>query len=296
MKEEQQLKDIVKERYAKIAEQGKEENASSCCGATTPTNKVYNIMMDDYSQTEGYVADADLGLGCGLPTEFARIEKGDTVIDLGSGAGNDCFVARHETGAEGKVIGIDFTPVMIKKARANAEKLGLNNVEFREGDIDAMPLNNDVADVVVSNCVLNLVPNKQKVIAEIYRVLKPGGHFSISDIVLVGELPDALQQDAEMYAGCVAGAIQRAEYLDLITDMGFENITVQKEKPIVIPNDILSKYLSAEEVDAFNNGHTGIFSITVYAEKPGTKTAKPKLALSDIEQNASCCTPKSGCC
>ena len=296
MKNEEQLKNIVKERYAKIAEQGKTENASSCCGATTPTNKVYNIMMDDYSQTEGYVEDADLGLGCGLPTEFAKIQKGDTVIDLGSGAGNDCFVARHETGAEGKVIGIDFTPIMIQKARTNAEKLGLNNVEFREGDIDAMPVNNDVADVVVSNCVLNLVPNKQKVIAEIHRVLKPGGHFSISDIVLVGQLPDALKQDAEMYAGCVAGAIQRTEYLQLITDTGFDHITVQKEKPIVIPDDILRKYLSAQEVAAFNNGDTGIFSITVYAEKPGTKTVKPKLALSDIEQNASCCTPKSGCC
>ena len=213
MKTEQELKNIVKSRYAKIAEQGKTENASSCCGATTPSNKVYNIMMDDYSETEGYIADADLGLGCGLPTHFAHINKGDTVIDLGSGAGNDCFVARHETGAEGKVIGIDFTPIMIEKARINAEKLGYNNVEFREGDIDNMPVSNDVADVIVSNCVLNLVPDKQKVIKEIYRVLKPGGHFSISDIVLVGNLPDALKEDAEMYAGCVSGAIQKQEYL-----------------------------------------------------------------------------------
>jgi SAM-dependent methyltransferase len=296
MKNEEQLKNIVKERYAKIAEQGKTQNASSCCGATTPTNKVYNIMMDDYSQTEGYVEDADLGLGCGLPTQFAKIRKGDTVIDLGSGAGNDCFVARHETGAEGKVIGIDFTPIMIEKARANAEKLGLNNVEFREGDIDAMPVNNDVADVVVSNCVLNLVPDKQKVIAEIYRVLKPGGHFSISDIVLVGELPEALRQDAEMYAGCVAGAIQRTEYLQLIANTGFEHITVQKEKPIVIPDDILGKYLTAQAVSAFNNGDTGIFSVTVYAEKPGTKTVKPKVKLSEIAMESSCCTPKTGCC
>ena len=124
MKTEQELKDIVKSRYAKIAEQGKAENAASCCGATTPSNKVYNIMMDDYSDTDGYVSDADLGLGCGLPTQFAQISKGDTVIDLGSGAGNDCFVARHETGLEGKVIGIDFTPIMVEKARMNAEKLG----------------------------------------------------------------------------------------------------------------------------------------------------------------------------
>lgn len=296
MKNEEQLKNIVKERYTKIAEQEKELNASSCCGATTSTNKVYNIMMDDYSQTEGYVEDADLGLGCGLPTQFAKIKKGDTVIDLGSGAGNDCFVARHETGAEGKVIGIDFTPIMIEKARTNAEKLGLNNVEFREGDIDAMPLSNAVADVVVSNCVLNLVPDKQKVISEIHRVLKSGGHFSISDIVLVGELPNTLRQDAEMYAGCVAGAIQRVDYLKLISDTGFVNITVQKEKPIVIPDDILSKYLSEQEVNTFNKGDTGIFSITVYAEKSGTKTAKPKVNLSEIQSESSCGTPTSGCC
>jgi SAM-dependent methyltransferase len=292
MKNEQELKDIVKERYAKIAEQGKAENASSCCGATTPSNKVYNIMMEDYSETDGYVEDADLGLGCGLPTQFAKINKGDTVIDLGSGAGNDCFVARHETGAEGKVIGIDFTPIMIEKARNNAEKFNYNNVEFREGDIDAMPVSDNVADVIVSNCVLNLVPNKQKVIAEMHRVLKPSGHFSISDIVLVGMLPDALKDDAEMYAGCVAGAIQKSEYLQLIIDQGFQNIKIQKEKTIVIPEDILSKYLSAEAVKTFNTGATGIFSITVYAEKKGSK--KNKLIGSEIQ--AESCDPSSACC
>ncbi|WP_026450002.1 arsenite methyltransferase [Aequorivita capsosiphonis] len=295
MNKEQELKEIVKERYAKIAEQGKAENASSCCGATTPSNKVYNIMMDDYSGTEGYNEDADLGLGCGLPTQFAKIEKGDTVIDLGSGAGNDCFVARHETGVEGKVIGIDFTPIMIEKARINAEKLGYNNVEFREGDIDAMPISNDVADVVVSNCVLNLVPNKQKVISEIFRVLKPGGHFSISDIVLEGNLPTSLKEDAEMYAGCVAGAIQKTEYLKLIEEVGFKSVKIQKEKPITIPSDILEKYLTEKESKAFNNGGTGIFSITVYAEKPGTKEEKQNLDLSEIKSE-SCCEPKSGCC
>ncbi|MCP4977470.1 MAG: arsenite methyltransferase [Maribacter sp.] len=295
MKKEKELKNIVKNRYARIAEQGKAENASSCCGATTPSNKVYNIMMDDYSETDGYVEDADLGLGCGLPTQFAKIKKGETVIDLGSGAGNDCFVARHETGVEGKVIGIDFTPIMIEKARINAEKLGYNNVEFREGDIDAMPVSNNIADVIVSNCVLNLVPNKQKVIGEIYRVLKPGGHFSISDIVLVGNLPDALREDAEMYAGCVAGAIQKSEYLQLIKDKGFQNIKVQKEKPIIIPVDILGKYLSQEEVKTFNKREIGIFSITVYAEKPGTEHEKPKVNLSEF-QSESTCKPNSGCC
>ena len=295
MKNEKELKDIVKERYARIAEQGRVENASSCCGATTPSNKVYNIMMDDYSGTQGYVEDADLGLGCGLPTQFAKIKEGDTVIDLGSGAGNDCFVARHETGPRGKVIGIDFTPVMIQKARLNAERLGFNNVEFREGDIDAMPVSSDLADVIVSNCVLNLVPDKKKVISEMYRVLKPGGHFSVSDIVLSGNLPEALQRDAEMYAGCVAGAIQREDYLGMIRDKGFQNIAVQKEKAIVIPDDILAKYLSEEEVSEFNKGGTGIYSITVYAEKEGVEMKKPKLKLSDI-QSSTHCAPNSGCC
>lgn len=294
MKSETELKQIVQEKYAKIAEQGKAENAASCCGATTPSNKVYNIMMDDYSEVDGYAPDADLGLGCGLPTQFAKISKGDTVIDLGSGAGNDCFVARHETGPEGKVLGIDFTPAMIKKARLNAEKLGYNNVEFRQGDIDDMPVSDNMADVIVSNCVLNLVPNKPKVISEIFRVLRPGGHFSISDIVLVGDLPDALREDAEMYAGCVAGAIQKDEYLQQIKEAGFNNITIQKEKPIVIPEDILSKYLPADEVATFNQNDTGIFSISVYAEKPGEKQTKMTVNLSDLQANN--CAPGSGCC
>ena len=229
MSEEEELKAIVREKYAQIAEQGKIENAASCCGATDSSQEVYNIMVDDYTGTGGYIEEADLGLGCGLPTQFAQIHRGDTVIDLGSGAGNDCFVARHETGPEGKVIGVDFTPAMIHKARTNAEKMGYNNVEFRQGDIDDMPVNPDVADVIVSNCVLNLVPNKSKVINEIFRVLKPGGHFSISDIVLIGELPDALRKDAEMYAGCVAGAIQKSEYLGHIENAGFSNITIRQE-------------------------------------------------------------------
>lgn len=293
MNNEQELKKIVREKYAEIAEQDKALNAASCCGATTPTNKVYNIMMDDYTGTGGYAEEADLGLGCGLPTQFAHIRKGDTVIDLGSGAGNDCFVARHETGAEGKVIGIDFTPEMIREARINSEKLGYNNVEFREGDIDDMPVSDSTADVVVSNCVLNLVPDKKKVIGEIFRVLKPGGHFSISDIVLVGELPLALRADAEMYAGCVAGAIQKSDYLQQIKDAGFSEITLQKEKPIDLPDDILSRYLSEADLAAFKLGNTGIFSITVYAEKPGAQPAKPKVKLADLQSG---CSPKSGCC
>lgn len=268
MATDQELKEIVKQKYSEIALQDKETNQSSCCGSSCCSTEVYNIMSDDYSNLEGYNPDADLGLGCGLPTQFAKIKKGDVVIDLGSGAGNDAFIARAETGETGKVIGIDFTPAMIVKARENAEKLGFHNVEFRQGDIEKMPVTSNAADVIVSNCVLNLVPNKDNVIKEIFRVLKPGGHFSISDIVLEGALPANLQQAAEMYAGCVSGAIQKQVYLELIQQNGFENITIQKEKAIHIPDDILLAYLSETEIKEFRNSNTGIFSITVYADKP----------------------------
>ena len=296
MNTSKELKNIVKEKYSKIALQDKAVNASSCCGATAPSNKkVYSIMMDDYSEVEGYSKEADLGLGCGLPTQFAHINKGDTVIDLGSGAGNDCFIARHEAGETGKIIGIDFTEAMINKARKNADKMGYNNVEFRYGDIDDMPVSDQVADVIVSNCVLNLVPDKEKVIKEIYRVLKPGGHFSISDIVLVGDLPEALRKHAEMYAGCVAGAIQKSEYMGYIEALGFTNITLQKEKVITIPDDILSNYLTPEEMEDIESKNMGIFSITVYAEKPGEKSSENH---SDDKQDKkeACCGPESNCC
>lgn len=280
MKSDQELKEMVRLKYSEIALQDKDTNAASCCGAGGCSTEVYNIMSDDYTKMEGYNPDADLGLGCGLPTEFAQIKEGDTVIDLGSGAGNDCFIARSIAGEKGRVIGIDFTDAMIEKARANAEKLGYNNVEFRKGDIEQMPVSANVANVVVSNCVLNLVPNKKNVFNEIYRVLKPGGHFSISDVVLAGELPEKLKNVAEMYAGCISGAIQRDEYLNLIHDSRFKNVTVQKQKPIIVPDDILSNYLSQEEIDTFKRSNVGIFSVTVYAMKPET----------------TCCEPGSGCC
>lgn len=277
MQTEEQVKELVREKYSEIALQDKQTNESSCCGSGCCSTEVYNIMADDYRELEGYNPDADLGLGCGLPTEFAKIKKGDVIIDLGSGAGNDAFIARHETGETGKVIGIDFTPAMIEKARHNAEVRGYKNVEFRQGDIEKMPVTANAADVIVSNCVLNLVPNKNAVIKEIYRVLKPGGHFSISDIVLEGELPTQIKEAAEMYAGCVAGAIQKNTYLELIEANGFKKITVQKDKAIIIPDDILIQYLTADEIREFKQSGTGIRSITVYAEKP-------------------CCDPNSGCC
>ena len=281
MNTQDNVKELVRQKYSEIALQDKETNTSSCCGAGGCSTEVYNIMADDYTQLEGYNPDADLGLGCGLPTQFAKIKKGDVVIDLGSGAGNDAFIARHETGESGKVIGIDFTPAMIEKARHNAEVRGFNNVEFRQGDIEKMPVTANTADVIVSNCVLNLVPNKDGVIREIYRVLKPGGHFSISDIVLEGELPKQIKEAAEMYAGCVAGAIQKQGYLELIEANGFTNMTVQKDKPIIVPDDILKQYLSDEQLEAFKHSGTGIRSITVYAEKP-------------TEEKKTCCGPE--CC
>lgn len=281
MQTDNELKEIVKQKYSEIALQDKESNQASCCGAGGCSTEVYNIMTDDYTQLEGYNPEADLGLGCGLPTEFAKIKEGDTVIDLGSGAGNDCFIARRYTGEKGKVIGIDFTTAMIEKARANAEKLAYHNVEFHQSDIEQMPVTSAVADVVVSNCVLNLVPNKEGVIKEIYRVLKPGGHFSISDIVLEGHLPAKWREIAELYAGCVSGAIQKSVYLELIEAAGFKNIQLQKDKPIHIPDDILRNHLSAQEIEEYRNGNARITSVTVYAEKP-------------LVAEAPCCAP--GCC
>ena len=268
MQTENEIKEIVKEKYGEIAKQ-----STSCCGPTsccgTTDSKIigYTVMRDEYTHLDGYVADADLGLGCGLPTEFAAIKKGDVVVDLGSGAGNDVFVARAITGDEGKVIGIDMTKEMIDKANANNAKLGFKNVEFRLGDIEAMPLDNSLADVVVSNCVLNLVPNKQKAFAEIYRVLKPGGHFCVSDIVIKGELHENLKKSAMMYAGCVAGAIQQDDYLNIISAAGFTNAEIKKTKVIDLPDEILREYLSEAELTGYRQSGVGVFSITVTAFK-----------------------------
>ncbi len=262
------IKDIVRSKYNLIATQSKEKNASSCCGSTGCCDTVdYAIFADDYSSLQGYNMEADLGLGCGLPTEYANIEKGDTVLDLGSGAGNDCFVARSIVGEEGKVIGLDFAPAMLRKARENAEKLGYKNVQFIKGDIEEMPIDDNSKDVIVSNCVLNLVPDKKKAFSQMNRVLKQNGHFCVSDVVLIGDLPESLVKDAEMYAGCVSGAIQKDEYLKIIKEAGFSSINVQKEKVIHIPDEILTNYMTKEELADFRNSNTGIYSITVSADK-----------------------------
>jgi arsenite methyltransferase len=279
MENSKELKNMVQQKYAEIANQSKEQNETSCCGAGSCGT--YTIMSEDYSALDGYNPNADLGLGCGLPTEYAKIKKGDTVIDLGSGAGNDAFVARTLAGEEGEVIGIDMTEAMVLKAKTNTEKLGFKNVTFRLGDIEDIPLSSKRADVVVSNCVMNLVPDKEKAFSEVFRILKPLGHFSISDIVLKGDLPEAIKKEAEMYAGCVSGAIKKNAYLGILEEQGFINITVQKEKEIFIPVEVLSQYLSQEEIHTYKEKGMGIYSITVYAERP----------------DASCgCGPKATCC
>jgi arsenite methyltransferase len=261
-------KDIVKEKYGQIAENSHTESNLSCCGPSCCGDGVdYTVFSESYDKMDGYNPDADLGLGCGIPTEFARIKKGDTVVDLGSGAGNDCFVARALTGSTGRVIGIDMTEPMLEIARNNVNKLGYTNVEFRFGDIEDMPVDSNTTDVVISNCVLNLVPDKAKAFSEIYRILKPGGHLSVSDVVLRGDLPDKIKNAAEMYAGCVSGAIHIDEYLTMMSVAGLVKIKVQKEKMITIPDETLLNYLDNKGLEKFKKSGSGIFSITVYAEK-----------------------------
>lgn len=264
----EELKQIVKEKYGKIAEQNSEEKScgcgSSCCGPEVD----YTVFSEDYKNKEGYNPDADMNLGCGIPTDFAGIKKGDHVLDLGSGAGNDCFVARAIVGNTGKVTGLDMTEQMIRKAKENCIKLGFTNVEFVPGDIENMPFDDKLFDVVISNCVLNLVPDKTKAFKEIFRVLKPGGHFCISDVVIKGVLSERMKKDAEMYAGCVSGASEMNEYLKIVEDTGFFNVKIHKQKEIKLPDLLLSEYNDANELKSYHTGDKGIFSITVSAEKP----------------------------
>lgn len=263
-----ELKEIVKEKYGQIANQSKQQNESSCCGTSgCCSTSDYNVFSDSYEKVEGYHAEADLGLGCGIPTQYAGIEKGHHVLDLGSGAGNDCFVARSIVGETGKVTGLDFTDEMLVKANENRDKLGYTNVEFVKGDIEEMPIPDDSVDVIVSNCVLNLVPDKSKAFSEIHRVLKSGGHFCVSDVVIKGDLPEKILHDAEMYAGCVAGAVDWNEYIGIIEKQGFKDVKVHTSKQIEIPDEILSFYLNGEELRQFRQSGTGLFSITVSAYK-----------------------------
>ena len=269
MESSEKLKSIVKEKYGRIAGQSKEENASSCCGATCGCSTIDEVIFaEDYSKLDGYVPEADLALGCGIPLEIADLRPGNTVVDLGSGAGNDVFVARRFVGETGRVIGVDMTEAMIAKAKKNNEKIGYKNVEFRFGDIENLPVESASSDVVISNCVLNLVPNKQKAFSEIFRILKPGAHFAISDVVTTAELPAKIQSAAELYAGCVSGAMVKQQYLDLIAAAGFRHVEVKKEKIVTVPNEILMQYITVDELRELRRSGAGILSITVYAKKP----------------------------
>ncbi|MCL2877067.1 MAG: arsenite methyltransferase [Betaproteobacteria bacterium] len=263
-------KELVKQTYNELAKSA--DCGQKCCcnpfAPATPSNKAYTIMSEDYSQLKGYEPDADLGVGCGLPTQYARIQKGDVVVDLGSGAGNDCFIAREETGETGKVIGIDFAPEMLARARKNVANAGFTNMEFLEGDIEDMPLADMTADVVVSNCVLNLLPCKDKIFHEIYRVLKPGGHFCISDVVLEGVFPKTFTDNAAMYAGCIASAIQRKDYLGEVEKARFADVKVERTKTIVIPDDVLQEHLDETAIREYKAGNVGIYSITVTGKRP----------------------------
>lgn len=266
MKTNEELKNDVKEKYSQIALNVTPQK-TTCCGTIPCCDTEYSNFNEDYSNLPGYNKDADLSLGCGIPTAHLNIKEGDTVVDLGSGAGNDAFVARQIVGESGRVIGIDMTEPMIEKANINNKKLGYTNVEFRLGEIENLPIEDNSVDVILSNCVLNLVPDKRKAFSEINRILKTGGSFSISDIVLKGKLSSKLREVAELYAGCVSGALQKEEYLEIVNNLNFKNVKVVKERKIELPAETLEKFLNKEEIEYYNNSEVEILSITVTANK-----------------------------
>jgi SAM-dependent methyltransferase len=253
------IKNLVRERYAAAASAG---SGCSCGCGNGSRQSTESLVGDDYTGRDGYEIPADLGLGCGIPTDAAAIQNGETVLDLGSGAGIDAFIAAKHAGPTGEVIGVDFTIEMVQKARDNAARLGYSNVRFVLGDIEDLPLEQESVDLVISNCVLNLVPDKQAAFAEMYRVLRPGGRFAISDIVTVGDLPDRLRESAVLYAGCVSGAINRDAYLSALRQAGFTDVEMVRERSIDIPDELLLLAGDRADLEAFRRSG-GIASITV---------------------------------
>ncbi len=227
---EKDIKKLVKEGYAKVAKKG-----TSCCSSGSCCSSSDNAR--DISKSVGYSDDeiktvpdgANLGLGCGNPVAIASLKEGDVVLDLGSGAGFDAFLAAKKVGKTGRVIGVDMTAEMLERARANAKKGGFDNVEFRSGEIEKLPVEDNMIDVVISNCVINLSPDKQTVFKEAFRVLKPGGRLMVSDLVLVKELPEQIKESVEAYVGCLTGAIKKDIYLGFIKQAGFEDIRLISE-------------------------------------------------------------------
>ncbi len=279
MKEEE-IKKVVREGYAQIARQ-----QSSCCGPASTCGSTSQAISKQigYSDEElGAVPEgANLGLGCGNPVALASLKEGEVVVDLGSGAGFDCFLAAQRVGPGGKVIGVDMTPEMIDKARANARKGELENVEFRLGEIENLPVADNLADVVISNCVINLSPDKPRVFEEAFRVLKPGGRLLVSDIVLLKELPDFIKNSLEAYIGCLSGAIMREQYTATIKAAGFQRVRITDEAtfPIkLMANDptvgaiIENLEVSPDKVKEVANS---VVSLKVYGLKPDSKVQRP---------------------
>ena len=268
-REPEETRRIVRERYATIARNdddcctdvGVHEStgATSCCTDSTIETGSEQLGYDD--QDIAAVADgADLGLGCGNPKAFADMSHGETVLDLGAGAGFDCFLAAHEVGVDGRVIGVDMTPEMVSKARENVVKNNVSNVEFRLGEIAHLPVADEVVDVVISNCVINLVPQKQQVFADTYRVLKPGGRIAISDVVQTAPFPDDVQRDPDSLTGCVAGAATVDALEEMLDDVGFEGIEIEPKSESV---DFISDWDADRDLSEY------LVSATIEAHKPG---------------------------
>lgn len=266
-KKADEIRQNVRESYAQVAEASNEGSScgteSSCCGVSDDTalNTLVSTRLGYSEDDLDNVPDgADMGLGCGNPRAIASIKQGETILDLGSGGGFDCFLAASETGDSGQVIGIDMTPTMISKARNNAEKGQYNQVEFRLGEIEHMPVANDTVDVIISNCVINLSPDKKQVFSEAFRVLKPGGRLAISDVVASTELPDEIRDDLALYSGCMAGASQISELQSILEDNGFEKINISPKDE---SKDFIKDWAPGRGVEDY------VLSASIEAVKPG---------------------------
>ena len=269
MRSNDEIRTLVRERYGAIVREGASCCAPASCGCgpeMAPDG--LNMIGDAYAGVAGHLAEADLNLGCGVPTRHAALAAGETVLDLGSGAGNDVFIARHEVGPEGRVIGVDMTPEMIVKARTNASKLGYDNVEFRLGEIEQMPVETGSVDVVISNCVLNLVPDKAGAFAEMFRVLRPGGRFCVSDIVATGELPRAGTGCRRPLCRLRRRSHARGRLPRHARSGRLRARALAEAKPVAMPDDALAPHMEAEEIAAFRASGIVLKSVTVIGSKP----------------------------
>ncbi|MFC1711520.1 arsenite methyltransferase [Patescibacteria group bacterium] len=240
MKNSKQIKDIVKKSYADVA-----KSSGNCCCSNNKVQKQSRKIGYSKEEMNQVPAGSNLGLGCGNPVAITSLKLGEVVLDLGSGAGFDAFLAVSRVGKKGKVIGVDMTDEMLEKARENAKKNNFNNVEFRKGDIEDLPVEDNEVDVVISNCVINLAPDKEKVFRETYRVLKPGGRLMVSDVVLTKPLPDEIKNDDKLLSGCVSGAILKQDYLKLLKKTGFTDIKIHKKTPGFLKDYTVSITFSA---------------------------------------------------